>query len=271
MTTPQPIALFDSGIGGLTVLQALTQQMPHESYVYLGDTARLPYGTKSPDTVRKYALGIVQHLLTYQPKALVIACNTASTHALEAVQNFVATQGLSIPVIGMIDPAVQAACRQSQNQHILVMGTSGTILSGAYERALRLLNPSVKISSVACQMLVALAEEGWTDTDIARAALQTYLDPILENESSKPDTLILGCTHFPLFASMIRSLYGSEIHLINTGQEAAHRVQTKIKRASGHKETMHFLVTDDADRFCLNAQKFFSDRIHKDQVSVVDL
>lgn len=265
----QPIGVFDSGIGGLTVLKALTSHFPDQSYLYVGDTARLPYGTKSPETVIKYAEGITARILDHHVKAIVVACNTASTHALHAVQKMAG----DIPVIGMIDPAAMAALEQTRTGHIGVMATFGTVKSDAYARALQARQPSCRVSSVACQMLVALAEEGWSDGDISRAVLHRYLDPVFDCADA-PDTLILGCTHFPVFSDMLQDMLGSSVTLINSGEAAARHLTPFLgeeKSVKGQKGTQQFFVTDDPARFAENAIKFFDHRLSADQIQVVNI
>lgn len=261
------IGVFDSGIGGLTVLKALQQHFPHENYVYLGDTARLPYGTKSPETVIKYAESLTRILLERNIKAIVIACNTASTHAQEAVT----LMAKEIPVIGMIHPAAKAAIKATKSHHIGVMATFGTIKSNAYTKAIHHLNPDMRVSPVACQMLVALAEEGWADTNIARATLEKYLNPIFK-EKNVPDTLILGCTHFPLFAPLIQEIVGTNVKLINSGEAAASTLAGYLTPPDkSHTTSTRFLVTDDISRFADNAQKFFGNKISEEQIELVDV
>lgn len=260
-----PIAVFDSGIGGLTVLKALRAKYPYESYVYLGDTARLPYGTKSPETVTRYSETLCRVLLKYNPKAVVIACNTASTHALPAVEKLASP----LPVIGMIQPAAEAALAATKNNHIGVIGTFGTVRSGVYDRALRTMRPDLTISSQACQMLVALAEEGWAGGDIADATLRKYLDPLFDRNDA-PDTLILGCTHFPVFENSIRSILGSSVSLINSGAAAAETLQA-VSTRSGQRPSMTFLATDDPARFAINAAKFFDIALTADDIEQIDV
>jgi glutamate racemase len=262
-----PIGVFDSGIGGLTVLKALQHYFPNESYIYVGDTARLPYGTKSPETVVKYAESLTAKILEKHVKAIVVACNTASTHALPAVQ---AMAG-ALPVIGMIDPAAAAAAAVTQNGHIGVMATYGTIKSGVYERAIHRLNPAITVSAVACQMLVALAEEGWAEGDIAAATIRRYLDPIFD-QPHVPDTLVLGCTHFPVFEDTLRAILGRDVTLINSGEAASQYLSPYLDKAgSPPPPRTEFLVTDDPSRFAENAAKFFGHALLKDDVHLIDI
>jgi glutamate racemase len=257
-----PVAVFDSGIGGLTVLQALKRRHPQESYVYLGDTARLPYGTKSPETVQRYSRSLCRILLDYDPKAIVIACNTASTHALDAVRAL----ATPLPVIGMIEPAAAAAIQATKNKHIAVIATFGTIRSGIYEKQLKSINPHVHVSSQPCQMLVALAEEGWSSGPIAAATIRQYLDPIFDRADS-PDTLILGCTHFPVFETLFGEIVGPSVTLINCGEAAAAKL-SDMAETGGH---IRILATDDPERFAVNAARFFDQKLTAADIELIDV
>lgn len=259
----EPIGVFDSGIGGLTVLKALQERFPNESYVYIGDTARLPYGTKSPDTVIRYSEGLAKAVLKHNVKAIVIACNTASTHALDAVQRIAA----DIPVLGMIKPAAKAAIAATRNNNIGVIATYGTVASGAYAKAIRKLRPEIEVSSQACQLLVALAEEGWAKEKIAKDALRKYLEPVFDRQN-RPDTLILGCTHFPLFADAIAEILGPDVTLINSGAAAAQELAIVENESETH---IRFFATDDPSRFAVNAAKFFGREISAHDVELIDI
>lgn len=251
------------------MLRALCGHFPQESYIYVGDTARLPYGTKSPETVIRYAEGVTSKILEQQVKAIVVACNTASTHALHAVQ---AMAG-DLPVIGMIDPAADAAISATKTGRIGVMATVGTVRSGIYERALKAREPESVVFSVPCQMLVALAEEGWVEGDIPKATLHRYLDPIFDSPKA-PDTVILGCTHFPVFSSLLHDILGSGVTLINSGEAASRHLAPYLE---GHhltqdeKPSVRFLVTDDPIRFADNALKFFDHRVEAADVHLIDI
>lgn len=264
--TTLPIGVFDSGIGGLTVLKSLRHYFPNESFIYIGDTARLPYGTKSPETVARYSETLAAEILKRGVKAIVVACNTASTHGLKAVT---AMSG-ELPVIGMIAPAAEAAIAASRTKHIGVMATFGTVKSGVYTKAILERDPSCKISPVACQMLVALAEEGWSTGDIARATLHKYLDPIF-NQADAPDTLILGCTHFPVFAPLLRDILGDGVTLINSGEAASKTLSPLLAPTSSKAGKTDFFVTDDPLRFAENATKFYDDKILPSDVTLIDI
>ncbi|MCM2343816.1 MAG: glutamate racemase [Alphaproteobacteria bacterium] len=244
---PRPIGVFDSGIGGLTVLRSLMAAMPGERFIYLGDTARVPYGTKSAETVCAYSLGLAQVLRQYDVKMIVIACNTASVHAAEAIADFIAP----VPVISMVPPAAAAAIKATKNKHILVMGTQSTIRSGSYARAIDALDPSVKVTGIATQLLVALAEEGWIDGPIARAAVERYIGPVFEN-ADKPDTIILGCTHFPLLRDVIVDVAGQDVTLIDCGEAAQKLINGRTKG----QPDIRFLVTDSVERFTPLVERF---------------
>lgn len=265
--TKSPIGVFDSGIGGLTVLKALQHHFPNESFIYIGDTARLPYGTKSPETVSRYAESLTKEILLHNVKAVVVACNTASTHGLPAVKILAG----DLPVIGMIDPAAEAAIKASRSKHIGVMATFGTIKSDVYKKALLAQDSNCTVSSVACQMLVSLAEEGWSEGDIAKATIHKYLDPIF-NQADAPDTLILGCTHFPVFVPLITEILGNNVTLINSGEAASHTLTNFLSSdASEPIGETQFFVTDDPHRFAENAAKFYDHKIMPNNVTLIDI
>ena len=259
----EPIGVFDSGIGGLTVLKALRERYPNESYVYIGDTARLPYGTKSPETIIRYSQALTREILKHNVKAIVVACNTASTHALSAVKDMAG----DLPVLGMIEPASKAAIAATRNNHIAVLATYGTVKSNIYEITIKKINPEIRVSSQACQLLVALAEEGWADTEIAEDAIRKYIGPIFDAEDA-PDTLILGCTHFPLFEPALRKILGDKITLINSGKAAADELNFSSDSSNG---TYRFLATDDPSRFAVNAAKFFGQNLSANDVELIDI
>lgn len=275
--TPYKIGVFDSGIGGLTVLKALKAAYPAESYVYIGDTARLPYGTKSRETVIRYSESLTRCVLKQNVNAVIVACNTASTHALDAVKDMAGP----IPVLGMIGPAAAAAVKATRNGHIAVIATSGTILSGAYPREIEQIDRAIKTESAAAQMLVALAEEGWNGDDdpITRGIIRRYLEPLFDRADA-PDTLILGCTHFPVFERAITSVIGSGITLINSGEAAASELKALLpgleaegRAAKGQASDAHtlFFATDDPSRFARNAARFYDHALSADQVALIDI
>ena len=214
-----PIGVFDSGVGGLTVVRALRAALPGEDIVYLGDTARVPYGSKSPRTVEKYALSCQQFLLDRGVKLVLIACNTASAHALPALR-----AASPVPVIGAVEPGAESALAATRARRIGVIGTLGTVRSGAYARAIAALDPQAQLSALACPLLVPLAEEGWTDDEVASAVVQRYLAQLLALDPEL-DTLVLGCTHYPLLrdaiARTIRELAGRELAIVDSATAMA--------------------------------------------------
>lgn len=249
-----PVGVFDSGVGGLSVLKELMEALPSERFLYLGDTARVPYGGKSAETVTRYSIEIANHLIRlHDIKLLVVACNTASSLALPALRKI-----YKIPVVGMVDPCVRRAAGLPRKGSIGVIGTLGTVRSGAYEEALRAAIPSATVRSIPCPLLVSLAEEGWTDTAITRAVIAEYLAPF---RASAPDALILGCTHYPVLKGAIGEYLGDGTALIDSGEEAARVVdillsETGVRRCSGLGDVA-FLVTDDPERFARVGERFF--------------
>jgi glutamate racemase len=215
--------MFDSGIGGLTVLKAITAGLPNESLIYFGDTARLPYGTKSKATVTRFSGEIVDFLMTKRPKAIVVACNTASAYSLSAITSMV-----SIPVIGVIEPGAAAALRASRNNRIGVIGTRATIQSGAYLEAVQVRRPDAKVFSKACPLFVSLVEEGWIEHKVTRGIAQEYLGHLVE---CRVDTLILGCTHYPLLKSVIQEAVGEGVVLVDSAEETAAEVERVLRRS----------------------------------------
>lgn len=248
---PRPIGVFDSGVGGLTVLKSLMMAMPGERFVYLGDTARVPYGTKSAETVRAYSLGLADILMAHDVKMIVIACNTASVHAAEAI-----AAAVPVPVISMIEPAAKAAYAATKNKSILVMGTQSTIRAESYPLALKAMNPDLTVLSAATQVLVALAEEGWIDGPVTRSAVERYIAPFFERDDA-PDTIILGCTHFPLMKDAITEVAGKDVTLIDCGTAATEYITTRFKvRMEPKVHDLRFLVTDSVERFASVAERF---------------
>jgi glutamate racemase len=247
-----PIGVFDSGLGGLTVVRALVARLPKESIIYVGDTARVPYGPKSPDTVRRYSKEIATYLAGEGVKALVVACNTATAHALPMLK-----ESLSIPVVGVIEPGARAAVRASRGGPIGVIGTVGTIASGAYERAIAEINPEITVMSAPCPLFVPLVEEGWLDTKATKQIVKTYLKPLA---ATGIDTLILGCTHYPLLTErIVKRMEG--VTLIDSGAEAAIEVamvlqQAGIEAPAKASPTYRFIATDAPEQFLRSARGF---------------
>lgn len=242
----QPIGVFDSGIGGLTVVSALRQLLPNESIFYLGDTARVPYGGKSAATVQRYSREIADILLQEKAKTIVVACNTASALALPNLE-----ETLPVTVTGVIVPGARAALAQTRSGHIGVIGTRATINSGAYERALRGLNSEVRVSARACPLLVPLIEEGWLESPVTDEIVRQYLTPLL---SDGVDTIVLGCTHYPLLRKAIARVAGEGIALVDSAQNCATAVKELLERenlseSDDGRGTLRVALTDPPDAF----------------------
>jgi glutamate racemase len=265
-----PIAIFDSGVGGLTVAAAIAKRLPHEQLVYLGDTARLPYGTKSAETVTRYAVRATRALMRYKPKMIVIACNTASAVALPVLTSAFAP----VPVVGVVEPGARAAVAASRGGTIAVIATEGTVRGGAYVRAIHALAPGANVVQRACPLFVALAEEGWTDGPVPELAAQRYLHDIFQ-QAEAPDTLVLGCTHFPMLVRPIAKAVGEHITLVDSAEttalEVEHVLQDRSMQRKGQRVSPIFLSTDAPDRFAHVGGLFFGSAIGPDQVELVDL
>jgi glutamate racemase len=270
-----PIGVFDSGVGGLTVLEALIAKLPREHFVYLGDTARLPYGTKSPETVARYSLQAAQALTGYGVKCLVIACNTASSVGLPAIARHIE----NVPVIGVIEPGAQAACAASRTGNIAVIATEGTVRGGAYQRAILRIRPGARVNAQPAPLFVALAEEGLNEGSIANDIASHYLKPLFSSADSStpvPDTLVLGCTHFPMLASAIRRAVGPEVRIVDSAETTAASVdaqlrETGLARNGAGAGTIRLLATDGRERFARVGGRFLKRPISPDEVELVDL
>ena len=248
-----PIGVFDSGIGGLTVARELMWQLPNESIIYFGDTARVPYGPKSPDTVRRYSREISEFLLRQGVKAVVVACNTATAHALPALR-----AELPVPVLGVVEPGARAAVDATQGGEIGVIGTVGTINSGAYERAIRALRPEAHVTARACPLFVPLVEEGWIEHEASRLIAHEYLDALVDTHV---DTLVLGCTHYPLLKRLIGETVGRRVRLIDSAEETASETGRVLAEAGlrapvGTTPSHRFVASDAPDHFLRLAQRF---------------
>ena len=217
-----PVAVFDSGVGGLTVVSRLRELLPCESFIYLGDTARVPYGGKSRATIERYSLEIGAWLVSQGVKMIVVACNSASALALETLR-----QAVPVPVVGVIVPGVEAALAVTKTGHIAVIGTKATVGSGAYQRVLRERHDGIRVTSQACPLLVPLIEEGLLEDEITDAALTRYLAPILASDA---DTLVLGCTHYPLLAKAIEAVAGPRISLVDSAANCARAVRDQLEK-----------------------------------------
>ena len=264
----KPIGVFDSGVGGLTVLRELRRAYPHDDFLYLGDTARLPYGTKSAATVTRYSLQCAQLLTHRGIRCLVVACNTASASALGELRSAYP----SIPVIGVIDPGAQAAVAASRSQHIAVIGTEATIAGGAYQAAIRRLSPGARVAAGACSLFVAMAEEGWVDGDIPVAVARRYLTPLFAG-ADVPDTLVLGCTHFPALGPAIRAVLPTGVAIVDSAATTAAALLREVEpnRGGVPRGRVTWLATDDAARFARVGSLFLREPLHAADIEIVDL
>jgi len=258
-----PIGIFDSGIGGLTVARAIYERLPHESTIYFGDTARVPYGPKSPDTVRRYSLEILHWLLGQGVKAVVIACNTSTAHALDALQ-----AESPVPVIGVIEPGARAAVSAMRRGPIGVIGTTGTIASNAYARAIQAAKPGAAVEQKACPLFVPLVEEGWFEHPAAELIALEYLQPL---KHAGVDVLVLGCTHYPLLKPLLQRTMGPDLRLIDSGEETAATVQdalhsTGLNAPASASPAHRFVVSDDEARFRQVGSRFIGERLRKAEV-----
>jgi glutamate racemase len=260
MSSSAPIGVFDSGIGGLTVVREMIGQLPNESIIYFGDTARMPYGPKSPDTVLRYSREITSYLLAEGVKALVVACNTATAHALPALR-----EEFAIPIIGVIEPGARAAVASTKTNRIGVIGTAGTIKSRAYEKEIKKLLPNANVTAQACALFAPLVEEGWLDSEVTRAVARNYLAPIV---SAEVDTLVLGCTHYPLMKTVIGNVVGRAVRLIDSAYETA-RETGQFLRAKGlemdtpDSARYRFIASDAPDTFLALGQTFLGSSIDR--------
>lgn len=266
MTDTAAIGVFDSGIGGLTVAREIMRQLPDERVVYFGDTARVPYGPKSPDTVRRYSREIAAFLQSQGVKAIVVACNTATAHALDALRG-----ELAFPVIGVVEPGATAAVEASRGGGIGVIGTAGTIASKAYERAIASRAPEARIIARACPLFVPLVEEGWIDRPATRLVAEEYLGPLRD---AHIDTLVLGCTHYPLLKRLIGDLLGRDVRLIDSAEQTAmetRRVldERGLRAPPGTKPRHRFIASDAPEQFLRLAQRFLGSAV--DDVETVTL
>jgi len=266
-----PIGIFDSGVGGLTVLKAIRETLPHENLVYLGDTARLPYGTKSPESIARYATQATAKLLLHDIKMLVIACNTASAVALEVLQR----QMAPLPVLGVVVPGATAAVAARPGGSHLVLATEATVRLGAYRRAIAALDPGARIKEKSCEMLVSLAEEGWTAGHIAESIVQRYLDEA-QADGFKADSIILGCTHFPLLRDTISAAAGPSVAVVDSANTTAAVVQQTLRSAGSlsavkHAGDLTLLATDGISRFARVGGQFLGRALSAEDVHLVDL
>jgi glutamate racemase len=273
VTSDLPIGVFDSGVGGLTVLRALRRRLPSESLVYLGDTARVPYGTKSVSSIIRYASQATDHLVGRGVKMLVVACNTASAVSLDPLRERFAP----LPVIGVVEPGADAAVAVSRNHHHLVLATESTVKRHAYAQAIRRLTPDARVDEQACSLFVALAEEGWTDGAVPESVARAYLTPLMTRaDGDVPDTVVLGCTHFPLLEGAIRAALGPGATIVDSATTTAEAVAERLatlelltSRTGGGSLTL--IATDGPDRFASVGSRFLGQPIAVDDVEIVDL
>lgn len=251
-----PIGVFDSGVGGLTVMREIMRLLPEENMIYLGDTARVPYGTRSPETVMRYSVENTEFLISRGIKILVVACNTSSSVSLELL-----TGRFPIPVIGVVAPGARAAVANTKLKKVAVIGTETTINSSSYEKAIKALDGSIKVTGVACPLFVPFIEEGWLDGDVVTLTAEKYLGPIRNNGA---DILVLGCTHYPMIKEVIAKVAG--IALIDSAIETAIEVkrmlgETQLLRRKKSEGSKEFFVTDAPEKFARVGERFLGQRI----------
>jgi glutamate racemase len=258
MSDRRPIGIFDSGVGGLTVVQQIQKILPGEDIVYFGDTARVPYGTKSSQTITKFSVENVEFLMEKDVKLVVVACNTASALSLDFLKRC-----FRVPIIGVIEPGAKGAASVTRSGRIGVIGTNATISSGSYEKAIRKLNPGALVTARSCPLFVPLVEEGWLKRPVTRDVASIYLAPL---KAAKVDTLIMGCTHYPLLREVIKSVMGRGVLLIDSAKEVAKEARIILASAGllnspGRKEKHNFFVSDEPSRFAAVAERFLKKKI----------
>jgi glutamate racemase len=267
MSDPRPIGIFDSGVGGLTVTGAIFHALPKESTLYFGDTARVPYGPKSPETVRRYSLEILHWLVGQGVKLVTVACNTSTAHALEALK-----AESPVPVVGVIEPGARAAVGATRTGRIGVIGTAGTIASGAYTRAIHALRPDARVEAQACPLFVPLVEEGWFDHPATELVAREYLAPLV---AAHVDVVVLGCTHYPLLKPLLARVLGPGVTLVDSAEETARAVAAVLGaqglgEPAGAPLTHRFAVSDDPARFQQVGSRFLGERLSGVEVVSVE-
>lgn len=273
MNPSLPIGVFDSGVGGLTVLRAMRRRLPHEDLLYLGDTARLPYGTKSRETISRYALQAASKLVERKVKMLVIACNTATAAALDAIK----AHWPELPVLGVIEPGARAACAATQGGAIAVIATESTINNRAYHKAIELISPQCTVTAQSCSMFVSLAEEGWLDGPIVEGTARRYLDPLFTTGGiTRPDCLLLGCTHFPPLAPAISRVLGPGVRIVDSAETTAAEVEERLRglaalNPQSGEGSASFMTTDDVARFARTGAVFLGCELAPQDVELVNL
>lgn len=267
-----PIGLFDSGVGGLTVLKALRSRLPSENYRFLGDTARLPYGTKGRSTIIHYTLNAAHKLVGMGAvKMLVIACNTATSCALPSLRE----EFPDIPVLGVVEPGARAAVRATRSGYIAVLATEATIKGGAYQQAIFRLRPDARVVGRACPLFVPLAEEGLVEGEIAEAVERLYLGGLFDG-AEKPDTVVLGCTHYPLLRKSLARVIGKDVTLVDSAATTAESVESYLtekglRNTSRERGETHFMATDNAQRFAHTGGIFLGEALSEGDVELVDI
>lgn len=257
----RPIGIFDSGVGGLTVVKEILNQLPNEEIIYFGDTARVPYGTKSSETIRRFSIEDAEFLMRFDVKLIVVACNTASSISLPFLK-----KRFRVPVIGVIKPGAEEAVRLSKNNKIGVLGTRTTIQSRSYEKEVHRISKKIKVESISCPLFVPLVEEGWTDNNIALEIAHKYLDPL---KKEGVDTVILGCTHYPLLKDVIQMVLGNGVRLIDSAKAVSKEVKKILKYGgitrqtpvSNSKNRCSFFVSDAAEQFVKVGHRFLGSMI----------
>lgn len=256
----KPIGIFDSGVGGLTVVKQIFKRLPNEEIVYLGDTARVPYGTKSPETIKRFAVENADFLMKFKVKLIVVACNTVSSTSLNILR-----EKFSIPIVGVIKPGAEKAVQITRNNKVGIIGTYTTVKSKAYEKEIRHFSRDVETASKACPLFVPLVEEGWLKEEITFSIVKKYLKPLM---AKKIDTLILGCTHYPLLKSVISKVIGKEVKIIDSASSVADEVHNILMsfgalREGARKPRHRFFATDAVEHFVRVGEKFLGAKINK--------
>ena len=256
----KPIGIFDSGVGGLTVVKQIFKRLPNEEIVYLGDTARVPYGTKSPETIKRFAVENADFLMKFKVKLIVVACNTVSSTSLDILR-----EKFSIPIVGVIKPGAEKAVQITRNNKIGIIGTYTTVKSKAYEKEIKHFSKDVEVVSKACPLFVPLVEEGWLKEEITFSIVKKYLKPLM---AKKIDTLILGCTHYPLLKSVISKVIGKEVKIIDSASSVADEVHNILMsfgalREGARKPRHRFFATDAVEHFVRVGEKFLGAKINK--------
>jgi glutamate racemase len=261
----RPIGVFDSGVGGLTVVKELIKQMPGENIVYFGDTARVPYGIKSRETVIRFSIENILFLLKHDVKLICIACNTVSSYALPVIKN-----NFRVPIVGVLSPGVREAVYATRNNRVGVIGTKGTIRSGAYETEIKRLKPQVKVFAKACPLFVPFVEEGLTDGEVVTRVARDYLKPL---KDAKVDTLILGCTHYPILKPVIRKVMGEGVTLIDSAKQVAIEVKNILQHenmlSQKGKGKQRFFVSDNPEWFSGLANTFLGQPVKDVKKAVI--